>query len=40
MKHFLDKLKSNANPRRQALQGGGYSLVLTAVVLAIVLPAM
>ena len=37
MKHFLDKLKSNANPRRQALQGGGYSLVLTAVVLAIVI---
>lgn len=37
MKHFLDKLKSNANPRRQALQGGGYSLMLTAVVLAIVI---
>ena len=37
MKHVLDKLKSNADPRRQALQGGGYSLVLTAVVLAIVI---
>ena len=37
MKRFLDKLKSNADPRRQALQGGGYSLVLTAVVLAIVI---
>lgn len=37
MKRFLDKLKSNADPRRQALQGGGYSLVLTAVVMAIVI---
>lgn len=37
MKHLLDRLKAHANPRRQALQAGGYSLVLTAVVLAIVI---